>query len=62
MLQHRLQIYKGPKMVDDEEILGVNELEDVGIEKTKDETLHHLRDYLREQPRGQQRDNRLREV
>ena len=55
-LQHRLRIYEGPKLVDDGEILGVNQLEVVGIEEIKDETPPHprdLRDYLREQPGDQ---------
>ena len=34
-LQHRLRIYEGPKAVDDEEILGVNQPEVVGVEETE---------------------------
>ena len=43
-LQHRLQIYEGPKTIVDEEILEVNQLEVVRVEETKDETLPYPRD------------------
>ena len=63
-LQHRLQIYEGPKAIDDKNVLWVNQPKVVGDEEIEDETPSHprdLKDYLREQPKNQQRNNRPRE-